>query len=166
MLDEVRKKLEELKKLEKAILAIETVSKMETVEDCISRKEAIDKICDAMDPPHQCGTTDEEKALKRGLAMQWNRDWSIVNRILDKLPSVTPKQKWIPVSKGLPESECGESDSVLCCFENGKCDVLYFNGGNWCYPTGETYISVNHQTGWHNRVVAWMLLPDPYTEDE
>jgi hypothetical protein len=74
--------------------------------------------------------------------------------------------KWIPVSERLPKAEYGESDSVLVCFENGTQDVLYFNGGNWCYPTGEVYISVNHKNGWHNKVVAWMPLPEPYEGTE
>jgi len=70
--------------------------------------------------------------------------------------------RWIPVSERLPEAEYGESDSVLVCFENGTQDALYFNGGIWCYPTGEIYISVNYKNGWHNKVVAWMPLPEPY----
>lgn len=74
--------------------------------------------------------------------------------------------KWIPVSERLPEAEYGESDSVLVCFENETQGVLYFNGGNWCYPTGETYISVNHKNGWHNKVVAWMSLPPCYKPQE
>lgn len=74
--------------------------------------------------------------------------------------------RWIPVSERLPEAEYGESDSVLVCFEDETQDVLYFNGGNWCYPTGETYISVNHKNGWHNKVVAWMPLPKSYKTEE
>jgi hypothetical protein len=74
--------------------------------------------------------------------------------------------RWIPVSERLPNSEYGESDSVLVCFENETQDVLYFDGSNWCYPTGETYISVNHKNGWHNRVIAWMPLPQAYREVE
>ena len=72
--------------------------------------------------------------------------------------------RWIPVGERLPEAECGESDSVLVCFENQTQDVLYFDGGNWCYPTGEIYISVNHKNGWHNKVIAWMPLPKSYRE--
>ncbi len=72
--------------------------------------------------------------------------------------------RWIPVSERLPEAEYGESDSVLVCFENETQDVLYFNGSNWCYSTGETYISANHKNGWHNKVVAWMPLPKSYRE--
>lgn len=73
---------------------------------------------------------------------------------------------WIPVSERLPEAEYGESDSVLVCFENETQDVLYFDGSNWRYPTGETYISVNHKNDWHNKVVAWMPLPEPYKGKE
>lgn len=83
------------------------------------------------------------------------------------LPSVTLQEpRWIPVSERLPEFEYGESDSVLVCFENETQDVLYFNGSNWCFPTGEIYISVNHKNGWHNKVVAWMPLPKPYEPQE
>ena len=69
---------------------------------------------------------------------------------------------WISVKEKLPHAECGESNSVLVCFENETQDVLYFNGSNWCYPTGEIYIAVNHKNGWHNKVVAWMPLPQSY----
>ena len=81
---------------------------------------------------------------------------------LTELQERREADRWIPISERLPEAEYGESDSVLVCFENETRGILYFNGGNWCYPTGETYISVNHKNGWHNKVVAWMPLPKPY----
>lgn len=73
---------------------------------------------------------------------------------------------WISAKEKLPHAECGESNSVLVCFENGTQDVLYFSGSNWCYPTGESYISVNHKNGWHNKVIAWMPLPEPFEPQE
>ena len=76
------------------------------------------------------------------------------------------EQRWIPVSERLPKAEYGESDSVLVCFENGTQDVLYFDGSNWRCPTGESYISVNHKNGWHNKVIAWMPLPKPFEPQE
>lgn len=89
------------------------------------------------------------------------------NRVIKSaLKDAQPEPKWIPCSERLPEAECGESESVLVCFENGTQDVLYFNGGNWCYPTGETYISRNYKNGWHNEVVAWMPLPDPWKGEQ
>ena len=67
---------------------------------------------------------------------------------------------WIPVTERLPYAEYGESDNVLatCGYrdvEDGSIrwiKTLYFNGGNWCYPTGETYLE---------KVYAWMPLPEP-----
>lgn len=84
---------------------------------------------------------------------------------LKELKQLREQTRWIPVSERLPKAEYGESDSVLVCFENETQDVLYFDGSNWRYPTGETYISVNHKNDWHNKVVAWMLLPEPYTAE-
>lgn len=82
------------------------------------------------------------------------------------LEELERESRWIPVSERLPEAEYGESDNVLVCFENEAQDVLYFNGSNWCYPTGETYISVNYENGWHNKVTAWMPLLKSYKPQE
>jgi hypothetical protein len=73
-------------------------------------------------------------------------------------------QEWIPCSERLPFAEYGESDNVLatCGHRDGEdtsirwIKTLYFNGGNWCYPTGETY---------EQKVYAWMPLPECYQED-
>lgn len=75
--------------------------------------------------------------------------------VLDAIPH------WIPVTERLPYAEYGESDNVLatCGYrdvEDGSIRwirTLCFNGGNWCYPTGETYLE---------KVYAWMPLPEPY----
>ena len=71
----------------------------------------------------------------------------------------------VPVSEGLPDAEYGEGDSMLCCTESGLMYILYWNGGNWCASTGEPYHWVNHKTGWHDKVTAWMPLPEPYREE-
>ena len=75
------------------------------------------------------------------------------------------RNDWIPCSDRLPNAEYGESESVLCCTELGSRDGVYWNGGNWCVPTGEPHEWVNHKTGWHNKVIAWMPLPKPYREE-
>lgn len=75
-----------------------------------------------------------------------------------------PEPQWIPCSERLPYAEYGESDNVLatCGYrdvEDGSIrwiKTLYFNGGNWCYPTGETYLE---------KVYAWMPLPEPWRGD-
>ena len=74
-------------------------------------------------------------------------------------------QRWIPCSERLPYAEYGESDLVLttCGYRDAEdtsfrwIRMMYFNGGNWCYPTGETY---------EEKVYAWMPLPEPYKDDE
>ena len=82
---------------------------------------------------------------------------------LRKVPTIEPETHWIPCSERLPFAEYGESDNVLatCGHRDGEdtsvrwIRELYFNGGNWCYPTGETY---------EQKVYAWMPLPEPYAE--
>ena len=81
----------------------------------------------------------------------------------DEQPTIQPEPHWIPVTERLPYAEYGESDNVLatCGYrdvEDGSIrwiKTLYFNGGNWCYPTGETYLE---------KVYAWMPLPEPFKE--
>lgn len=72
---------------------------------------------------------------------------------------------WIPCSERLPFAEYGESKTVLATCKHRNPDYgddcrwireLYYNGGVWCFPTGETY---------EGRVIAWMPLPEPYRED-
>ena len=81
---------------------------------------------------------------------------------IDDIPSA---QQWIPVSSGLlPKADHGESEDVLCQLENMRRIVLYFDGSNWCYPSGEPYIGVNYENGWSNKVIAWMPLPKSWNE--
>ena len=100
----------------------------------------------------------DANAVKEALR---NRIGENIDECINNVPTVA-ETEWIPVSERLPKAEYGESDSVLVCFENETQDVLYFDGSNWRYPTGETYISVNHKNDWHNKVVAWMPLPESY----
>ena len=84
-----------------------------------------------------------------------------LENLLATQPTIQPEPHWIPVTERLPYAEYGESDNVLatCGYrdvEDGSIrwiKTLYFNGGNWCYPTGETYLE---------KVYAWMHLPEPY----
>lgn len=74
------------------------------------------------------------------------------------------QDRWIPVTERLPEAEYGEGDTVLttCTHRNAEdgdykwVRLLYFNGGAWCYPTGEVY---------ERKVIAWRPLPEPYQEE-
>lgn len=67
------------------------------------------------------------------------------------------KGQWILCKDRLPFAEYGESEKMLTTCTNGDCrwiECLYFNGGVWCYPTGEPYE--------YGQVIAWMPLPAPY----
>lgn len=126
--------------------------------DLISRADAIEAV-------RKCGIQDVGD-----WAMLVDKAEAIL--ALNALPSVeayfTDGNKiaeWIPCSERLPHAEYGEGDSVLCCTELGLMYILYWDGGNWCVPTGEPYHWVNHKTGWHNKVIAWMPLQKPYRED-
>lgn len=81
------------------------------------------------------------------------------------LETVPSAQRWIPCSEKLPYAEYGESDTVLttCGYRDVEdtsvrwIRLLYFNGGNWCYPTGETYEA---------KVYAWCPLPEAWKGGE
>ena len=103
---------------------------------------------------HEAFETDSD--MQRWDSGCWIR-YKMFENAIDNAPTIEPK--WIPVSKRLPEAEYGESDSVLATCKHKDEDkprwirLLYFNGGNWCYPTGEAYTS---------EVIAWMPLPEPW----
>lgn len=117
------------------------------MSDLISRTDALEQMAQA-----ECGLHYKDCEAN-------NCSCSYIKRIL-ALPSA--EAEWIPCSERLPEAEYGEGDSVLCCTESGLMYILYWHGGNWCVPTGEPHHWVNHKTGWHDKVIAWMPLPTPY----
>lgn len=71
---------------------------------------------------------------------------------IEEAPTLTPPNEWVSVEEGLPYAEYGESDTVLCYTDIGVEKLLYFDGGNWCFPTGETFL---------HKVTHWMSLPAP-----
>lgn len=89
----------------------------------------------------------------------------IANSCVVNAPTIEPEPHWIPCSERLPFAEYGEGDNVLatCGHRDGEntsirwIRTLYFNGGCWCYPTGETY---------DQKVLAWMPLPEPWRGEE
>ena len=62
--------------------------------------------------------------------------------------------KWIPVKDQPPAAE-GEITDVLTIDAGGEQRVLYFDGGNWCWPTGEPL-----RTARMFPVTHWMPLPE------
>ena len=69
--------------------------------------------------------------------------------------------KWISVEDETPRAEYGESDNVLTVAENGLVEVLYFDGGCWCYPSGGPVFY--EDPSW--RITHWMPMPEPPKED-
>ena len=63
---------------------------------------------------------------------------------------------WIPVTERLPEHEYGESTSVLTVDLFGIMRVTYFDGGNWCWPSGEELTTLRVAP-----ITHWMHLPEP-----
>lgn len=61
---------------------------------------------------------------------------------------------WVPVTERLPEHEYGESTSVLTVDLYGVMRVTYFDGGNWCWPTGEALTTMRVAP-----ITHWMPLP-------
>ena len=64
--------------------------------------------------------------------------------------------EWIPVKERLPEHEYGEGTDVLTVDIYGLMRVAYFNGGNWCEPSGEALTTVRVAP-----ITHWMTLPEP-----
>lgn len=93
----------------------------------------------------------------------WNDAVWKIGVELEKLPSVQQLivSDWISVDDKLPYAECGESPTVYCYCQDvvrgGRwAEMLYYNGGVWCKPTGETF---------DYKVLAWYPLPKkPYRE--
>ena len=121
-------------------------------------EEALDMAIEALQEPKTIIGIDIPYGSDKGIAtvFKGKDDKLILEEVKELMRS------WIPCSERLPDAEYGEGDSVLCCTESGLMYILYWNGGNWCVPTGEPHNWVNHKTGWHDKVIAWVPLPEPY----
>ena len=84
-----------------------------------------------------------------------NEKWEeVVKTALDFIPC------WIPVTERLPEHAYGESTSVLTVDIYGVMRVAYFDGGNWCWPSGDALTTMRVAP-----ITHWMPLPEPPEEE-
>lgn len=67
--------------------------------------------------------------------------------------------KWFDCKNKMPFSEYGEGKSVLTVDAFGTMCIAYFDGGNWCWPTGECIETRKHP------ITHWMPLPEPPKEE-
>ena len=113
--------------------------------DCISRQAAIDAISDA---------------LKRVFVE--NED--IAKKIIGKLPSAQPEQRWIPVTERLPEDEEKEYLVTILDREDCVCEVYkgFYSDGKWWTQWCHGCLALNEEPCGDNVVIAWMPLPEPY----
>ena len=128
------------------------------MSDLISRQAAIDAV-DVIG--HIATMPDGDKCVRR----------SAVKYTLSMLPSAQPEQRWIPCSERLPEIPCLVSDAnhntpyVLTSVitledkEHGKWAI----DGRWLERTMVDGKKADMLI-YHNRIVAWMPLPEPYKE--
>ena len=102
--------------------------------DAVSREAAL-KAFEEL--PHEY-KTKEQRARTGGIAA--------CQFIVRELPSVTPKQMWIPVSERLPEED-GCYLVTTTGTNNDIIDIAYYTEEIW------------HKA---SRIKAWMPLPEPY----
>ena len=67
---------------------------------------------------------------------------------------------WIPVTERLPEHAYGESTSVLTVDLYGVMRAAYFDGGNWCLPSGDALTTMRVAP-----ITHWMPLPRSTKEE-
>ena len=110
------------------------------MSDLISRQAAIKAVHEELD---ECLVWDESG--------EYTADE--VERILDRVPSAQPEQRWIPCTERLPDTD--DMMLVTCAPKKGARNVnrAYYNNGFW------------HGSGSMSGVIAWMPLPEPYTEE-
>ena len=99
--------------------------------------------------PQPCGDAINRHAVIDTLTKTSGIRGDALKALYD-LPSVTPMQKWIPVSERLPEEDGEYLATIYDMDENYEyIDIAELEDGKWCY---KPYILVK----------AWMPIPEPY----
>ena len=143
------------------------------MDDLISRQAAIDDLFELYEYQRDIDPTEAADLVRQGVFLAKKR--------IERLPSAQPEPHWIPCSERLPERMInGDVETEQEFFVTIK---ERWPGEEWTYHTdlawvptelawvpGE-YIDDFWQTyndwreGQEVHVIAWMPLPEPYTED-
>ena len=97
------------------------------------------------------------RTLERNYNVAVSFNEQLARNIEDMMKNGVIPQQWISVENEMPHAEYGESDNVLAVDGHGIVEMLYFDGGCWCYPTGEPVFY--EDPSW--RITHWMPLPEP-----
>ena len=118
------------------------------MSDLISRQDAINNIIEVYEYefPTASGAFDEFVT-------------AIMPNILRNIPSAQPEQKWIPVTKALPEND----DWVIVSIYDDDGDTSWqYTTPGFYVPYGKCWIVDNEYC---KNVIAWMQLPESYKGD-
>ena len=129
-----------------------------------------------------CEDAVSREAVKNMLTAEWTKympmesdvSLSFVLEKISELPSVTPKARWIPVSKRLPEI-CEKDCRGNITFSEAVLSTQIYGDGY--AHVGIDQYTTNNGGGWLSevpfdnpdeccKVIAWMPLPQPYLESE
>lgn len=141
----------------------------------MNREEAVKELNKAFEPAFanyiitalQEGATVSDKgegAVSRKAVKELFKEGCVMGMYdflgIDDLPSVTPTQKWIPVSERLPEPR----RLVVCYITTGATETYFIAFWNDIQKAWEEGIGgcrlLERDLGYE--VIAWMPLPEPY----
>lgn len=131
------------------------VSSLESTFVDDSKSCAIHSIIEELEQK-PCEEAISRKSLKEWLDLNFSFGGALeklefFKRLDKELPSIQPKQRWIPVSENLPEPLIKGVKRYITTIESGKVEIRYFS------PS----------FGWNNDdVIAWMPFPEAYTEEK
>ena len=100
-------------------------------------------------------TLDEDDVLKEIDRWIGYLDEDMITRIkigIKKLPSAQPEQRWISVSERLPDKEGNYLMTAQPTYNHAKDIRIAHWSGRWV-----GYVK--------SEIIAWMPLPEPYTEE-